>query len=229
MSIGPTVDARVLLLFVVACRAPASHTETELDASKPETRPWPSSAPSVDACESHDDCTVAVWDGPFGSDVCCDSRSGYMPVAKAYLAFMKAYRTAHCTGVTCPTPPFPGAEPACCAGSARCVAHKCISGCDDPTATYPTVSVISPECRDPRPEPPSLAVDAAVVTTESNRPTGPRCDQNSDCPAHQVCCTVYAGRGIRHQCGKPGTTWSSGTRYEDRAQPSNISTVCPNL
>ncbi len=222
-------------MFLVACRASAPHAEAEPDASlavQPEaaastpSRPWPTGAPSTDACETHDDCTVAVWDGPFGSDVCCDSRSGYMPVAKAYLAFIQAYRAAHCGGVTCPTPPFPGAEPACCAGSARCVAHKCVSGCDDPTATYPSSSVISPECRNPMPLPPPPARPTA---DESSRPTGPRCDQNSDCPAGQVCCSVYAGRSLRHQCGKPGTTWSSNTPYEQRAQPSNISTVCPKL
>jgi len=63
---------------------------------------------------------------------------------------------------------------------------------------------------------------------ESARPTGPPCQETSDCPAHEVCCTVYFGRAMRHQCGKPGTTWSSNTPYEDRAKPTNIATTCPS-
>jgi hypothetical protein len=116
-------------------------------AASASTRAALSNAPPIDACETHDDCTVMVWDGPFGADPCCDTRSGYMPIARSYLQFMTAYRTAHCGGVKCPAAAFPGAEPACCAGSARCVAHKCISGCEDATARYPNVSVISPMCK----------------------------------------------------------------------------------
>ena len=124
-------------------------------AANKSARVWPADAPSRDVgCERHEDCTVAVWDGPFPSDPCCDARVGYLPVRVAYLAWMKDYRARACAGVECPTPPFPGAEPACCAGHARCVENKCISACDDPTAGLPDVSVLDPSCMQPAAPPP---------------------------------------------------------------------------
>lgn len=158
-----TIVARawfVIAITVVACRGKGP-TETDSGthgaaSSSASPRPWPSNAPPATACATHDDCTVITWDGPSPPDPCCDARVGYKPVAQRYLAFMQAYRKTHCAGVTCPDAPLPGAEPACCAGKARCIGGQCKSGCDDPTATYPKVSVLDPACRlsTPPPAPP---------------------------------------------------------------------------
>jgi hypothetical protein len=143
-----------LALLVHACKSGESSP-----GGKPSpggaARVWPANAPPATAgCARHEDCTVAVWDGPFPPDPCCDARVGYAPVRVAYLDWMKDYRARACGGVACPTPPFPGAEPACCAGHARCVNNACISACDDPTAQLPSVSVLDPACTVPPLPPP---------------------------------------------------------------------------
>lgn len=116
------------------------------------SRTWPADAPSaIEGCEEHADCTVVTWDGPLPPDPCCDARVGYLPVRVAFLQWMSAYRERACRGVECPTPPLPGAEPACCAGKARCVEGRCISACDDPTAEVPQVSILDPTCSIPIP------------------------------------------------------------------------------
>jgi hypothetical protein len=124
-------------------------------AVAPDAVPWPASAPAIDKCTTHEDCVVITWDAPWPPDPCCDARLGYAPMSRAYVEFMATFRTANCTGVKCPTPPLPGAEPACCASIGRCVKGTCTSACDDPTATgIPDVSVIDPNCRLPAPPPP---------------------------------------------------------------------------
>lgn len=58
---------------------------------------------------------------------------GYVPVRKDYLGWFDKYRREHCSGVTCPEAPLPGAEPVECMRVARCVKGKCAPACDDPT------------------------------------------------------------------------------------------------
>jgi hypothetical protein len=146
------------ILALVGCggdATPGAKDKGSPGGGQTAARTWPPDAPSATVgCERHEDCTVAVWDGPFPPDPCCDARVGYAPVRAAYLTWMKDYRARACAGVTCPTPPFPGAEPACCAGHARCVDHTCVSACDDPTAQMPSVSVLDPACSSPPLPPP---------------------------------------------------------------------------
>jgi len=137
----------VPLLLLAACRNTPSSSTSKGAAPVP----FPSDAPPRDACRTHDDCTVMVWDGPQPPDPCCDARVGYLPVSRGYLEFMAAYRKEHCALVSCPPSPLPGAEPNCCAGHARCVDNHCVSACDDPRAQLPAVSVLDPACRDPLP------------------------------------------------------------------------------
>jgi hypothetical protein len=137
----------VAAFALCACRDPQRPEQLAGSGSAATpVRAWPSNAPPRDACRTHGDCAVMVWDGPVGNDPCCDARVGYMPVARAYLEFMATYRKANCGGVTCPTPPLPGAEPACCANIGRCVAKHCVSACDDPLAHAPAISVLDPGC-----------------------------------------------------------------------------------
>ena len=45
-------------------------------------RTWPADAPSPGApCNTHDDCAVIHWDGPWPPDPCCDARLGFTPVS----------------------------------------------------------------------------------------------------------------------------------------------------
>jgi hypothetical protein len=160
--------AFTIALAVVACSSSktppkptagtdAAATTTPADAATPRPTPvaWPKDAPPSTTCSAHADCVMIVWDGPSPPDPCCDVRLGYAPMAKAYVDFITAYRAAHCTGApACPAAPLPGAEPACCAGIARCVAGTCKSACDDPTATdIPKVSVIDSRCQMMAPPP----------------------------------------------------------------------------
>lgn len=130
--------------------APAEDGASGVPSAKPAsvTPPYPSSAPPVDACRTHTDCEIVVWDGPSPPNPCCDARVGYRAMSRAYLEFMAAFRKERCAGVKCPTPPLPGAEPGCCAKIPRCVAKRCVTACEDPTAHVPQVSVLSPECHE---------------------------------------------------------------------------------
>lgn len=125
--------------------APASHFDA---APAAEARTWPAGAPSpTAACNRHEDCAIIRWDGPWPPDPCCDRRVPFTPVTRAYLAFFDTYRAAHCAGVKCPTAPLPGAEPGCCVVIPRCVNHRCVQGCDDPTLKAPAVSSLDPACQ----------------------------------------------------------------------------------
>lgn len=103
-------------------------------------RTWPADAPKPDAaCNEHSDCWIMMWDAPMPPDPCCDQRVGFMPTTRAYAVWMSQYQKQSCTGVRCPPLPMPGAEPSCCVSIGRCVGHKCVSGCDDPTLDAPKV------------------------------------------------------------------------------------------
>lgn len=144
------------LCVVVSCRGGGAAESSSSDAGRRPSgarsgsagaRPaWPADAPPASACEKDDDCTVVVWDGPQPPDPCCDARVGYLPVARAHLRFIEAYRKTACVGVSCPPSPFPGAEPACCASISRCVDRKCVSACTLAGEPVPKVSVLDPAC-----------------------------------------------------------------------------------
>lgn len=108
--------------------------------------PWPPDAPASHACRTHADCTVVSWDAPLPPDPCCDVRVGYYALSRSYLTFMTDFRKKSCGGIRCPPAPLPGAEPACCASVGRCVAKRCVTACEDPTARVPAVRVIDPAC-----------------------------------------------------------------------------------
>jgi hypothetical protein len=155
------------LVVVASCREAArSGDDARTDAesaraslASPEAgrgagvRPWPSGAPPSDACQTHEDCSVVVWDGPQPPDPCCDQRVGYMAMSRAFLTFMADFRTRSCGGAVCPPSPLPGAEPACCASIPRCVARKCVTACNDGSSDTPKVSVLDSECRAYRSKP----------------------------------------------------------------------------
>jgi len=151
------MSTRLALVVVAAAVALIACRKTPLggdDAAAPSEagrdageRPWPSDAPPSDACEIHEDCSVVVWDGPQPPDPCCDQRVGYQAMSRAFLAFMADYRKRSCAGATCPPAPLPGAEPACCASIGRCVARRCVTACNDPSAETPKVSVLDGQCR----------------------------------------------------------------------------------
>lgn len=122
-------------------------------------RTWPADAPSPSgACKGHDECAVIRWDGPWPPDPCCDQRVAFTPVLRSYLVWFEGYRKQHCGGVTCPTAPLPGAEPACCVVLARCLQGKCVQSCDDPTFEPPAEHSLDPGCDEGaiQPAPPSL-------------------------------------------------------------------------
>lgn len=112
-------------------RVPDPSPTTQAAAS---ARSWPTDAPANDGvCTKHDECAMIVWDGPSPPDPCCDARMGYVPARRSYLEWFADYRKQHCSQVTCPGAPLPGAEPVECARIARCVNGKCTRACDDPT------------------------------------------------------------------------------------------------
>lgn len=113
-------------------------------------RTWPADAPSAtDGCDKHEDCTITMWSNPLPPDPCCNTQAGYPAVRKQYLAWIADYRKRECNGVVCTAPPYPGTPPPCCSGHARCVDHRCITACEDPTISLPRVSVDDSACRLP--------------------------------------------------------------------------------
>jgi hypothetical protein len=138
-----------LIIAAFGCEASGPSPE-KADAAPART--WPPDAPASNGgCRSHDECVVFMWDAPSPPDPCCDQRVGFMPATRAYVEWMGSYRKRHCAGVRCEPLPFPGAEPACCASIGRCVDHRCVQGCDDPSLQAPKTSWLDPACRAPQP------------------------------------------------------------------------------
>lgn len=111
--------------------------------------PWPSGVPSAHAsCKTHNECAV-LMDAP-QTDPCCTHRV-FQPVSRAYADWVAGFNAEHCGGVICPSQPLPGPEPSCCVSIGRCVHHKCVLGCDDPTLDAPKVNWLDSACRMPKP------------------------------------------------------------------------------
>jgi hypothetical protein len=121
-----------------------------VDAAKPTPRPkWPADVPNAYAsCNAHSECAILV-EAP-QTDPCCTHRL-FLPVTRAYADWTARFQDENCKGVSCPSQPLPGPEPACCASIGRCINHKCLSGCDDPTLNAPKVTWLESECRQPMP------------------------------------------------------------------------------
>gem|GEM_PF-5568344 len=193
-------------LAATGCHDAARSDEARRDVGGPSgvtgsasarTRVWPSGVPDREACHTHDDCTVMVWDGPMPPDPCCDQRVGYLPAARAYLQFFETYRKASCAGVACPTPPLPGAEPACCASIGRCVAQRCVSACDDPTAHVAALSVLDPACHQPLPDDRAPCDADATPTAYAGRASSAAYAQLT------TCCSALRRVGPLLQYGAP--------------------------
>lgn len=140
--------------LVVGCdrRSDAPITRDQVvpakDAAPPVARPtWPAGAPNPEApCKTHDECTVLVVVP--GANPCCTHQM-FRPVSRAYADSFHRFHDENCKGAECPAEPLPGPEPSCCASIGRCVNHKCVAGCDDPTLDVPDVVWLDSACRWP--------------------------------------------------------------------------------
>lgn len=147
MAPGVLRGLGALLLIATACpsgaekKKPAGDPDPAVaggpDAVTTRAAAWSAtSPPPARSCQSDGDCGVFVI-AP-GDDPCCDVTVTAAPMSVHYMKANADWRAANCAGVECPPKALPGARPASCAFTPRCVGGTCGNACDQvPEPTPP--------------------------------------------------------------------------------------------
>jgi hypothetical protein len=171
---------------LLACPSKSTCITSWASAPKLPVADMPSSA----ACTTDDDCTIVP---DFDVTGCC-AQADAAPLSKRYIEAVHTWGKTHCGEYTCPPTPFPGARPADCFFTARCLGGVCRTSCDsaaDAAAAPTTLPTVPPL--------PLPATERKDADSEGDIPPG-------GCIVQHV---IYDESGQVYGCGYGGGNWCS--------------------